>query len=415
MKRLHLRPHLQILLPALLFSRAEAADWPRFRGPDGTGISPETRWLGTWPGGQPRQVWKAEVGVGFSSMTLAQGRLFTMGHNGQKQDGIDSIVAIDATTGRELWRHSYPEKLADHYYEGGTSGTPTVEGDRVYTLSKAGLALCLDAASGKVVWSRNLASELGLKVPEWGFAGAPHLHGGRVIYNAGDAGLALDQATGKVAWTSGKGSAGYGSPVPLSLGGKPALALFGLQHVIAVDPASGREFWRHRWKTRYDVNAADPVVAGDILVLTSGYGTGACGIRFTESGATEVWKNQSLRSHMQAPIAIGGHVYGIDGDGGDAKARLKCLDAASGKVVWESPTAETGVLSAADGKLIWVTGKGELVVVKADPSGYQEVVRAQAARGKIWATPVLLDGRLYIRNWRGEIVCLDVRGGGGAS
>ncbi|MFM7804615.1 MAG: PQQ-binding-like beta-propeller repeat protein, partial [Verrucomicrobiota bacterium] len=77
--------------------------------------------------------------------------------------------------------------------------------------------------------------------------------------------------------------------------------------------------------------------------------------------------------------------------------------------------AETGVLSAADGKLIWVTGKGELVVVKADPSGYQEVVRAQAARGKIWATPVLLDGRLYIRNWRGEIVCLDVRGGGGAS
>ncbi|MCE2827526.1 MAG: PQQ-like beta-propeller repeat protein, partial [Verrucomicrobium sp.] len=131
-----LRRFLPFALPALLAPAAAASDWPRFRGPDGTGISPETRWLGTWPGGQPRQVWKAEVGVGFSSMTVVQGRLFTMGHNGQKQDGIDSVVAIDATSGKELWRHSYPEKLADHYYEGGTSGTPTVDGDRVYSLSK---------------------------------------------------------------------------------------------------------------------------------------------------------------------------------------------------------------------------------------------------------------------------------------
>jgi outer membrane protein assembly factor BamB len=410
-----IRPALCVLAHAALLSATAGNDWPRFRGPEGTGISPETRWLGTWPGGQPKVVWKANVGVGFSSVTLADGRLFTLGHNGQKDNGGDSVVAIDAASGKELWRHSYPEKLADHYYEGGTSGTPTLDGGKVFTLSKAGVALCLDAATGKLVWTRNLASEVGLKVPEWGFAGAPHIHGKAVIYNAGEAGLALDKATGAALWTSGKGSAGYGTPVPFSPGGTPALALFGLRHVIAVDPVSGRELWRHPWKTRYDVNAADPVVVGDTMVLTSGYGTGACGIRFTASGAQEVWKNQSLRSHMQAPIAIGRHVYGIDGDGGDAKARLKCLDAATGKVAWESPQAETGVLSAADGQLIWVTGKGELIVVKADPSGYQEVVRAQVARGKVWATPVLLGGRLYIRNWRGELVCLDVKGSGPVS
>jgi outer membrane protein assembly factor BamB len=118
---------------------------------------------------------------------------------------------------------------------------------------------------------------------------------------------------------------------------------------------------------------------------------------------------------MQAPIGIRGHVYGIDGDGGDAKARLKCLEANTGKVVWESPEAETGVLTAADGKLIWVTGKGELIIVKADPAGYHEVVRAQVTRGKVWSTPVLLNGRLYIRNWKGELLCLDVKGTGGAS
>jgi outer membrane protein assembly factor BamB len=392
-----------------------AADWPRFRGIDGNGISTETSWLGTWPGGQPKTLWKANVGVGFSSVTLADGRLFTLGHNGLKEGGMDTIVAIEAASGKELWRHSYPEKLADHYYEGGSSGTPTVDGNRVYTLSKAGVALCLDAASGKVIWSRNLSSELGLKVPEWGFAGAPHIHGERVVYNAGDAGLALDKATGKEAWNSGKGSAGYGTPVPFVLDGKPALAVFGLRHVVAVDPVTGKEFWRHPWKTRYDVNAADPVVVGDTMILTSGYGTGACGIRFTATGATEIWKNQSLRSHMQAPIGMRGHIYGIDGDGGDAKARLKCLEAGTGKVAWESPEAETGVLTAADGKLIWVTGKGELIVVKADPSGYQEIVRAQVTRGKVWSTPVLLNGRLYVRNWKGELLCLDVKGTGSVS
>lgn len=214
---------------------------------------------------------------------------------------------------------------------------------------------------------------------------------------------------------NGKGPSGYGTPVPFALDGKPALALFGLRHVIVVDPRNGRELWRHPWKTRYDVNAADPVVLGDTMILTSGYGTGACGIRFNTSGAKELWKNQALRSHMQAPIGIRGHVYGIDGDGGDAKARLKCIEAATGKVVWESPEAETGVITAADGKLIWVTGRGELIIVKADPSGYQEVVRAQVARGKIWSTPVLLDGRLYVRNWKGELLCLDVRGSRGVS
>ena len=348
-------------------------------------------------------------------MTLAEGRLFTLGHNGLKDGGIDSIVAIDPINGQEIWHHSYPEKLADHYYEGGTSGTPTLDGGRVYTLSKSGIALCLDAGTGKVLWSRNLATELGIKIPEWGFAGAPHINGDRVIYNAGDAGLALDKTTGKDAWMSGKGSSGYGTPVPFAVDGKPGLAIFGLRHVIAVDPKTGRELWRHPWKTRYDVNAADPVILGDTMILTSGYGTGACGIQFSASGAKELWKNQVLRSHMQAPIGIKGHVYGIDGDGGDAKAKLKCIEAATGKVVWESPQAETGVLAAADGKLIWVTGKGELIVVKADPSGYQEVARAQVARGKIWSTPVLLNGRLYVRNWKGELLCLDVKGSGGVS
>jgi len=398
-----------------LLGTARGADWPRFRGPAADGISQEKEWLGAWPGGQPRQVWKGNVGVGFSSLVVAGGRVYSMGHNGRKEGGLDSVVCLDAATGRELWRQSYPQALADHYYEGGTTGTPTLDGNRLYTIAKSGTVHCLDAAAGTVLWKRELAGELGAKVPEWGFSGAPHIHGNLVIFNAGEAGIALDKATGKQAWSSGKGSAGYGTPVPFKAGETEALAIFGLKHVIAVEPSTGRELWRHPWKTKYDVNAADPVVAGDLMFISSGYGTGASAIRFTATSAKEVWKSQVLHAHMQAPVVIGGYVYGIDGDGGDGDSRLKCIELATGRLAWESPKAETGVLSAADGKILWVTGRGELIVVKASPEKYDEIVRAQVAGGKIWTAPVLSNGRLYVRNWKGDILCLDVRGSGGVS
>ena len=402
---------LSVLTTSALF----AADWPRFRGPAANGISEEKDWLGAWPGGSPKSLWKANVGVGFASMVVADGRLVTTGHSGQKKGGEDTITCLDVATGKVLWKHSYPQELAPHYYDGGTSATPTIHDGRVYAVAKSGLVHCLELASGKVVWKKDLAGEVGLKVPEWGFAGAPHIHGKLVILNAGAAGIALDRATGEVAWMSEKSSSGYGTPVPFKAGGRDALAIFTLRHVVAVEPDTGKELWRHPWKTQYDVNAADPVVSGDLMLLTSGYGTGATGIRFGADKASQVWKNTELRAHMQAPVASGGFAYGIDGEGGEKDSRLKCIEIATGKVVWQSPQAETGVLSAADGKLIWVTGSGELVVVKMDPSKYDEVARAQVTGGRIWSAPVLANGRLYVRNWKGDVVCLDVKGSGGVS
>lgn len=402
---------LSVLSSCSLF----AADWPRFRGPAANGISQEKDWLGAWPGGSPKSLWKANVGVGFASVVVSDGRLVTTGHNGQKKGGEDSVTCLDIASGKVLWKHSYPQELEPHYYDGGTSATPTIHQGHVYTVAKSGLVHCLELSSGKVLWQRDLAKDLGLKVPEWGFAGAPHVHGDTVVLNAGDAGVALSRIDGKAVWTSGKGSAGYGTPVPFSAGGKNALALFSLRHVIAVDPDSGKELWRHPWKTKYDVNAADPVVSGDLMLLSSGYGTGATAIRFDATSARQVWKNESLRAHMQAPVAAGGFAYGIDGDGDSGDSRLKCIEIATGKVVWESPKADTGVLAAADGKLIWVTGRGELIVVRMDASKYDELARSQVTGGKVWAAPVLSNGRLFVRTWKGDVLCLDVKAGGGVS
>lgn len=383
-----------------------AGDWPRFRGGNFDGVSTEKNWLGVWPGGQPRPLWKKSVGTGFSSVTVSDGRLYTAGNSGKE----DTIHCLDAATGNPIWVYSHAEELDPKYYEGGPSATPTVDGDQVHTVSKSGHVTCLHAATGKVVWSRPLARELGLKSPEWGFAGSPHVEGDLLILNMGSHGVALKKASGETAWLSGKDPAGYGTPVPFIFGGQKALAVFGAKEVWAVAPQTGDILWHFPWKTSYEVNSADPVVVGDKMFLSSGYGTGGGVIQFGGGNPHTVWFNKEVRSHFASAVAIQGHLYAVDGQGGDKDSTLKCLDFATGKVLWSSPAADTGNLTAADGKLIWITGRGELVIVEARPDKYTEVARAQITGGKCWTVPVLANGRLYVRNAQGTIVCVDVKG-----
>lgn len=394
---------------ALLLS-SQAADWPRYRGPQFNGISSEQGWLGTWPGGAPKQLWKQNVGIGFSSMSVAGGRLYTVGNDGRKKGGKDTVYCFDATTGSEAWRYAYDQNLDDKYYEGGPGATPTVDGDRVYVVGRHGTVVCLDAAKGTELWKRDLHKDLGLEIPEWGFNGSVHIDGDRAILNAGTHGLALDKKSGKELWTTGKEAGGYGTPVPIRAGDQEALALFTAKTVTAIDPASGKSLWSHPWKTSYDVNAADPAVSADKMFISSGYGSGGAGLEFSKSAVRELWRNKEIAAHMASPIAIGSHVYGLDGSGGDKNSRLKCLDLASGKVLWTSPQGATGSLAAAGDKLLWVTGSGELVIVDAKPDAYKEVVRAQVTGGKVWTPPVLSNGRLYVRNAKGDVVCVDLKG-----
>ncbi|MBM3861943.1 MAG: alcohol dehydrogenase, partial [Verrucomicrobia bacterium] len=133
---------------ALVFlcASAIADDWPHWRGPNRDGHSAETAWLDQWPATGPRVAWKARVGLGFSSFVVAQGRVLTTGH----ADGKDTVFCFEADTGKPLWKHSYAAELGDKYFEGGTTGTPTIDGDRVYQLSRWGDLFCLEAATGKV-------------------------------------------------------------------------------------------------------------------------------------------------------------------------------------------------------------------------------------------------------------------------
>jgi len=398
---------------AVSLSLATAADWYRWRGPDLNGISKETGWSANWPAGGPKQLWKASVGIGFSSVSVSQGRVYTLGYNGN----MDTVFCFDAKSGATVWKFSYPAKLDDKYYEGGPSATPTVDpeavagsgGVRVYTFNKRGVLLCLDATKGGLVWSNNIMESLKADMPSWGFASSVLLEGDRCLVNAGSAGAAFDKKTGEVLWSSGPEAAGYSTPVPFDAGGERAVALFLKRHVAAVRAQDGKELWRYPWKTGYDVNAADPIIADGKLFISSGYGHGAALLNVSNGRAELVWENKNMRNHVNGCVLLNGFLYGFDGDAGDSTTALRCVELATGSVRWTEKTG-IGGLMAADGKLIVMTEKGELIVTAATPDGFKPISRAQVLGGKCWTTPVLANGQIFCRNAKGDVICLDVSG-----
>ena len=387
----------------------EAADWPRHRGPAQNGVSAETDWVTTWPGGQPKRLWKASVGTGFSSVAVAGGRVFTVGSDGLKKGGKDVVYCLEAETGKPVWTFGYSQDLDPKYYDGGPGATPTIDRGQVFVVGRHGWVHCLNAENGSVIWKRNLASESGLKVPEWGFNSSVHVEGDQAILNAGSFGIALDRLTGRELWVSGKDEAGYGTPVPFESKGRRLLAMFAAKHAVAVDPKDGTEVWRVAWKTSYDVNSSDPVFSQNRMFVSSGYNKGGAVYDLSGADPKQLWFNKEVRAHMSGSVIIGDCIYGVDGQGDDKDSQLKCLDLGTGSVRWASPKAGTGNLTAAGNRLLWITGGGELVVVDAKPDAYRELARAQVGGGKHWTAPTIANGLVYVRSAKGDLVCLDLR------
>lgn len=399
-------PAMKVLPVALVLFAASihAADWPNWRGPAHNGISEET--IGTtFPGDGPKVVWKASVGTGFSSFAVAGGRAYTLGW----ADDKDTVFCLDAKSGKELWKHTYDSEQGDKYYEGGPSSTPTVDGASVYTLSKWGDLFCFEATSGKVTWQKNIATELKIDPPTWGFASSPRVIGKQLFINVGSRGCSVDKATGTVIWSSDASvDTGYTTPQLAKVGGKDLLFLANGKAYLAVDPASGKELFSIPWVTRYGVNAADPVVSGDKLFISTGYGKGCAMYELNPVESKQVWQNRDMRTQMNPCILIDGHLFGKDGDE-SSKTMLKCLDLATGATKWAEPSAKMGSVVAAKNALISLSGTGELTLAKRSTAAFESLATAQVLSGRCWSVPVLSNGLLYCRNAAGDVVALDVK------
>ena len=389
-------------------AKPAAGDWTRWRGPDLNGISSETDWLAKWPDDGPKRLWKAKVGTGFSSLSVANGKVYTLGNSGRgKGEEKDTVFCFDAATGKAIWSHAYEAKLDPKYYDGGPSGTPTVDGDRVFTLGKRGQLICFGAADGHVVWQKNVATEINGKRPTWGFAGSPLVIGGTVFVNVGGHGTALDKKTGKILWSTGRDAASYSSIVPHIRDGRQELVMFAYKAVVAVDPKTGSKLWSYPWETKHNTNAADPILIGDKVFISSGYDRGCALLQINGDKVAKLWENKNMRNHFNPCVLIDGDLYGFDGNTG--RASLKCIELATGKVQWEEKSfGGFGALQAIGKKLLIISNQGELIVAEANADEFTETSRAQVTGPKCWTTPVLANGRIYCRNSRGDLTCLDV-------
>jgi outer membrane protein assembly factor BamB len=394
-----------ILVLLLLASASPAADWPQRRGPLLNGISTETGWQSEWSGNGPKELWTAEAGLGFSSFVVADGRVYTTGH----AEGQDTVFCFDAATGKEKWKHSYPADLGDKFYEGGTSATPTIDGNHVYHLSRWGDVFCFDATTGKVIWQKNVQKETGANIPDWGYAGAPLVHEKLLLLNVGKSGCALDKQTGKLVWKSEEDNAGYSTPFPWAHAGKTVAIIGSGASYVAVDPQTGAVAWEFPWTTKYGVNATEPIVSGDHVFISTGYNKGCVLLKLDGNTPVVVWQSKDLRCQFSDPVLIGKSVYGIDNDQ-NTRASLRCLDLMTGAVKWKDESVGFGSLMAAGDKLIVLTSKGELITANASPEKFEVISRAKVLDGKCWSQPVLANGRIYLRNAAGHIVCLDVSG-----
>jgi outer membrane protein assembly factor BamB len=392
-----------VALGAAAAAPALGADWPSWRGPGHDGVSPEKGWFAPWPADGPKTIWKASVGTGYSAVAIGGGRLFTMGNAG----GQEIVYALDAATGRELWRHAYPCGLKPLRGDlGGPAATPVVDGERVYAMGHEGRLSCLDAA-GKPVWSVDVLKDLGAEPSRYGCPASPLVDGTLLVLNLGAAGIALDKETGRPVWKSAPGPGGYASPVPFSPGGLRAFALFTPAGIAAVDAADGRVLWQHPWTTQYDLNLADPLVSGSRVFISSGYDKGAALLEAASGKPEVVWQNKEMRNHFSSSVLWKGHVYGFDGNThAPLDCSLKCVDLATGAATWKHAGLRLGGLVASDGRLVVLGDTGELAVAEASPAAYRELARAQVLGGRCWTPPVLCDGRVYARNAEGVIVCV---------
>jgi len=373
-----------------------ASDWPQWRGPNRNGVSSEKV---NWPAGGPRTVWRAQVGIGFSSISVSHGRVYTMGNADEK----DTIWCLDAATGKPIWQHSYDSALNPQYYEGGPGATPTVQQGKVFTISKWGDVFCLDAEKGTVIWEHHLLKD-GIHTNRWGFAGSPLIWKDLVILNAGSSGVALDSATGRIAWMNGTNSAGYAGPVLFKLGDKEAILIFAAKHLVALDPRTGNELWRFPWETGYDTNNTDPLVYDDTIFISS-YSHGCALVRVKDGKPEAVYDSKVLFNNLSPGILIGEYLYVFNGEA-KMKTDFRCIDLPTGELEWQREDPAFGSVIRAGGKLIIMSEKGELLLAEPSPKELKILGRSQVLGGVCWTPPSLAEGKLFVRNAKGDLLCL---------
>ena len=416
-----------LILLILLAScgKTREVGWPRWRGPNGDGISTETDWDPKALADGPKILWKANVGLGYSNVVIRDNRLYTIG---QTKEGV-TVFCLNAETGREIWRHSLGRR--------DPQSTPTIDGNSVYVLSNKGIICCLNAKNGKLRWRKDLVSEYDITKPFYGFAASPVIEGDLLILTANTSGIALDKKTGNKVWDSSKppkkiraywaqqtSGTDYSTPVVWEYAEKRFAILSSYEGIHSVEVETGKVLWLFEWELYSGNNVADPLIFNNKIFIPefldvaspmkSFSGMTGCVLIDIEGAEPKVlWKNQNLGSEISSPVMIDGYIYGSHGGPDMGSTSLRCLDVETGKLTWEKTLGKEVIsLIASDGKLIILEDIGVLRIANATPTAYEEISSCElpATKGlnKWWTPPVLYKGKIYCRNYVVDLVCIDV-------
>jgi len=403
-----------------------AADWPQYRGPQGDGICAGNAKLAL-PASADKVVWKIETKNGFSSFAIANGVAYTQVNRDVNGGPREMLVALDAKTGKELWA---ADMGIGTYDGGGDDGapnndggdgprsTPTVDGGKVYVYNQSLVLSCFDAKTGKLLWSRDVTKEHAGQNIGWKSAMSPVIDGDLLFVGGGGPGqsmLGLNKATGAVVWKAHDEMITHATPVVATIQGVRQVIFFMQSGLVAVAPKDGALLWRFPMKHNVST-AASPVVDGDIVYCSAGYGVGGAACRLLKEDGklkpVDLYRipgDKQIANHWSTPVLYNGHLYGMFSFKKYGTGPLKCVDIATGKVKWEKSGFGAGNVILAGNTVVALSDDGQVVLVEAVPAAYKELGRLKVLEGKCWSTPAIAEGRLYVRSTK-EGACLDLTG-----
>jgi outer membrane protein assembly factor BamB len=393
--------------PATLASGT--TDWPRWRGPLGDGISRESNLADSWPEEGPKDLWIADVGIGYASPIAAAGRVYLF----SMSDDREALTCFDANSGKIIWNQEGGPGRTSSYP--GTRATPTIGGNDIITFGGAGELTCRDLATGSAKWTVNVLRETNTNALDWGTASTPLVTSDRIYVQTGQGGpvaVAVNRADGAIVWRSQAiNIAGYASPILADVQGQTQLIIFGGKAAYGMDPQSGKTYWEFPWSTSWDVHATTPVYRDGKLLLTSAYGTGGVMLELSANAPPrELWRSKQVQSRFQGVIVEGDLIYA------NSEKTMTCVNWNTGALVWrdDADKLKLGIggsfVRIPGDRMIALSERGQLALARVTPQGIDVSFSKRLLDGtEIWATPLVYGGRLYVKGDR-ELVCYDISG-----
>ncbi len=381
--------------------------WISWRGPNGNGTINDARFDPSFTEKSGRILWKASVGEGYSAVAASDEFIYTAGLSRKKGKKSDIVYCLNAANGKTVWTYEYEPKR--NYQYPGPRAMPVLSGGYLFAVSANADVVCLNSRNGNLKWKRDLQAQEKFETNTWGISSSPLIEEGVLYLNIGG-GIALDASSGRTIWKRAEYKNGYATPSMLTFNGKRTLMMFGEDKLFMLDAASGRELARFDWKTSYKVNAPDPLILpANRVLISSGYGKGSALLDYSSGTFKVLWQSKRLNSHFSSPIMHDGALCAVEGDSGQrGRNQLVCVDPVGGEVIFSEKTMQYGSIIKVNSTIIFLGEDGILKTFEGGRSKLRAGRKLQVFTGRAnaWVAPSYWNGKIYLRNNSGDVVCV---------